>query len=142
MLCLDYNHGDIMEFLDAKLDLGRLNNANVSVLVDDEFFKAVENDEDIVLKFRGQAITKKADSEEENEEAFETRSIPARELWDRIIENSYNSAEPGILNIGLANKMNNIHYYKPLIPRIRVVKFGWKNTVAVAWVLSISVGTS
>ncbi len=115
MLCLDYNHGDIMEFLDAKLDLGRLNNANVSVLVDDEFFKAVENDEDIVLKFRGQAITKKADSEEENEEAFETRSIPARELWDRIIENSYNSAEPGILNIGLANKMNNIHYYKPLI---------------------------
>ena len=93
MLCLDYNHGDIMEFLDAKLDLGRLNNANVSVLVDDEFFKAVENDEDIVLKFRGQAITKKADSEEENEEAFETRSIPARELWDRIIENSYNSAD-------------------------------------------------
>ena len=82
------------------------------------------------MKFRGQAITKKADTEN-GEDGVETRSIPARELWDRIIENSYNSAGM-ILNIGLANKMNNIHYYKPLISTNPAVKFGWKNTVAVA----------
>jgi ribonucleoside-diphosphate reductase alpha chain len=118
MLCLDYNHGDIMEFLDAKLDLGRLNNANVSVLVDQDFFDAVENNEDITLKFRGQAISEgKVEVDEKGEPigAVETRTVSARMLWDRIIENSYNSAEPGILNVGLANKMNNIHYYKPLI---------------------------
>jgi ribonucleoside-diphosphate reductase alpha chain len=106
MMCLRYDHADIMEFLNAKLDLERLNNANVSVLVDDDFFKQVENNEDIVLKFRDRPVL----DSEGNE-----RTIPAQELWDKIIQNSYNSAEPGILNIGLANKMNNIHYYKPLI---------------------------
>jgi len=106
MMCLRYDHADIMEFLNAKLDLERLNNANVSVLVDDDFFKQVENNDDIVLKFRDRPVL----DSEGNE-----RTIPAKELWDKIIQNSYNSAEPGILNIGLANKMNNIHYYKPLI---------------------------
>jgi ribonucleoside-diphosphate reductase alpha chain len=106
MMCLRYDHADIMEFLNAKLDLERLNNANVSVLVDDDFFKQVENNEDIVLKFRDRPVL----DSEGNE-----RTIPAQELWNKIIENSYESAEPGILNIGLANKMNNIHYYKPLI---------------------------
>ena len=106
MMCLRYDHADIMEFLNAKLDLERLNNANVSVLVDDDFFKQVENNDDIVLKFRDRPVL----DSEGNE-----RTIPAQELWDKIIQNSYNSAEPGILNIGLANKMNNIHYYKPLI---------------------------
>jgi ribonucleoside-diphosphate reductase alpha chain len=106
MMCLRYDHADIMEFLNAKLDLERLNNANVSVLVDDEFFKQVQNNEDIVLKFRDRPIL--------DEEGVE-RTIPAQELWDKIIQNSYESAEPGILNIGLANRMNNIHYYKPLI---------------------------
>lgn len=106
MMCLRYDHADIMEFLNAKLDLERLNNANVSVLVDDDFFKQVENNEDIVLKFRDRPIL--------DDDGVE-RTIPAQELWGKIIENSYTSAEPGILNIGLANKMNNIHYYKPLI---------------------------
>ncbi len=91
MMCLRYDHADIMEFLNAKLDLKRLNNANVSVLVDDDFFKEVENNGDIVLKFRDRPIL----DAEGNE-----RVIPANELWNKIIENSYQSAEP---------------YYQPLI---------------------------
>jgi ribonucleotide reductase alpha subunit len=42
MLCLDAKHGDIQEFLEAKLDLAELNNANVSVVFSEdpeEFFK-------------------------------------------------------------------------------------------------------
>lgn len=77
----------------------RLKNANVSVLVDDEFFQLVENDGKIVFEWNGK----------------ETGSIPARDVWDIIINNSWESGEPGILNIGLANKMNNIWYHKPLI---------------------------
>jgi len=106
MMCLRYDHGDIEEFLNAKLDLQRLNNANVSVLVDDDFFAAVEADEDITLRFRDRPITDSDGNE---------RKVKARSLWNKIVENSYNSAEPGILNIGLANQMNNIHYAKPLI---------------------------
>lgn len=77
----------------------RLKNANVSVLVDDEFFQLVENDGKIVFEWNGK----------------ETGSIPAREVWNIIINNSWESGEPGILNIGLANEMNNIWYHKPLI---------------------------
>ena len=77
----------------------RLKNANVSVLVDDEFFQLVENDGKIVFEWNGK----------------ETGSILARDVWDIIINNSWESGEPGILNIGLANKMNNIWYHKPLI---------------------------
>ena len=77
----------------------RLKNANVSVLVDDEFFQLVENDGKIVFEWNGK----------------ETGSIPAKDVWNIIINNSWESGEPGILNIGLANKMNNIWYHKPLI---------------------------
>jgi len=106
MMALEYNHGDIMEFLDAKLDLGRLNNANVSVLVDDDFFAAVHADADIELKFRNKAIIDKEGN---------AKIVSAKKLWDKIIKNSWDSAEPGILNIGLANKMNTLSYYKPVI---------------------------
>ena len=106
MMALEYNHGDIQEFLDAKLDLGRLNNANVSVLVDDAFFDAVKEDSEIELKFRNMTIQ---DAE------GNPKTIPAKELWGKIIKNSWESAEPGILNIGLANKMNNLSYYKRVI---------------------------
>ena len=77
----------------------RLKNANVSVLVDDEFFKLVKEEGDIVFSWNGQ----------------ETGKVAAKEVWDLIVQNSWESGEPGILNIGLANEMNNIWYHKPLI---------------------------
>ena len=45
----------------------------------------------------------------------ELSRIPAREIWDIIVHNSWESGEPGILNEGLANEMNNIWYHQPLI---------------------------
>jgi ribonucleoside-diphosphate reductase alpha chain len=77
----------------------RLKNANVSVLVDQEFFDLVKSEGDIVFEWNGK----------------ETGKIPAKEIWDLIVQNSWESGEPGILNIGLANEMNNIWYHKPLI---------------------------
>jgi ribonucleoside-diphosphate reductase alpha chain len=77
----------------------RLKNANVSVLVDDEFFRLVKEEEDIVFTWNGK----------------ETGRILAKDVWDLIVQNSWESGEPGILNIGLANEMNNIWYHKPLI---------------------------
>tara|TARA_R110001592_G_scaffold88156_4_gene259735 strand:+ start:10570 stop:12486 length:1917 start_codon:yes stop_codon:yes gene_type:complete len=77
----------------------RLKNANVSVLVDDGFFDLVRDNEDIIFEWAGK----------------ETSRIPAKDVWDLIVQNSWESGEPGILNIGLANEMNNIWYHKPLI---------------------------
>ena len=77
----------------------RLKNANVSVLVDEEFFRLAESDEEVIFEWNGK----------------ETGRIKASEIWNLIVHNSWESGEPGILNIGLANQMNNIWYHKPLI---------------------------
>jgi ribonucleoside-diphosphate reductase alpha chain len=102
MLALGLSHGDIVEFLDKKLDLKQLNNANVSVIFDDNpelFFAKVAADEAWPLLHQGK----------------EVGSIPARVLWERIVRNALVGGEPGILNGYLANKMSNIWYVEPLV---------------------------
>jgi ribonucleoside-diphosphate reductase alpha chain len=105
MISLDFNHPDIEEFLSSKLDLKQLNNANISIVIPqgfttEKFIEMVQNSEDIDLIFGGLPSGK---------------TINARQLWDRVVENSWKSGEPGILNGYYANKMNNIWYHKPLI---------------------------
>lgn len=105
MLCLDLDHPDLEEFLKVKLDLNQLNNANISIVIPDDmptdqFVRAVREDGDIALSFNGVPSGK---------------SIKAKWLWEKMVENAWQSGEPGILNSYLANKMNNIWYHKPLI---------------------------
>lgn len=102
MFALSLTHGDIEEFLDAKLDLKQLNNANVSVIFDtdpEEFFAKVRADENYDLKFQSRVIG----------------TIPAKKIWLKIIRNALKGGEPGLLNGYLANKMSNIWYAAPLI---------------------------
>jgi len=95
MFCLNWNHPDIPEFLQVKLDKNELNNANISICVDKEFFKLLAEDGEIVYKWQG----------------IETGTrMKAKDLWDKIVENSWKSGDPGILNIGYANEMNTIDY--------------------------------
>ncbi len=101
MQCLSLSHPDIVEFLDKKLDLKELNNANVSIVFDDDperFFDLVRNEQDFPLIFQGKQVG----------------AIPARELWNRIVVNALKGGEPGILNGYLANKMSNIGYIERL----------------------------
>lgn len=101
MLALGLSHGDIVEFLDKKLDLKQLNNANVSVIFDDnpeKFFELVAGDGDWPLMHQGREVGK----------------LPARVLWERIVKNALAGGEPGLLNGYLANKMSNIWYVEPL----------------------------
>lgn len=103
MQCLNHDHPDIMTFLNAKLDLNELNNANISTVFMNEdpveFFKKVDNDEDMVLKHNGKVYGK----------------VKASLLWNKIIENSIRNGEPGILNGWYANKDSNISYHTSLI---------------------------
>lgn len=102
MLALEHDHGDIIEFLDEKLDLKKLNNANVSVIFRDNpehFFEKVRNDEEYELKHGSKIVGK----------------LKARFVWDKIIRNAITGGEPGILNMFLMNKMNNIGYYGQII---------------------------
>lgn len=105
MLALALNHPDVEEFLRVKLDHNELNNANISLIIPDDipterFVEMVENEEEIELKFNGTVTGK---------------TINAKWLWDKLVQNAYQSGEPGVLNGYLANQQNNIRYYKPLV---------------------------
>jgi len=102
MSALEHDHPDVIEFLDAKLDLGQLNNANVSVIFDkdpEDFFEAVKKDSTYPLVFGGRVV----------------KEVSAKEIWDKIVKNALRGGEPGILNGYLANRMNNVWYSDKLI---------------------------
>lgn len=83
MISMPIDHPDIEEFIDIKTDLNRITKANISVMITDEFMKAVENQEEFTCSFR---------IEEYNETI--TRVVDARKLFIRLCENNWNFAEP------------------------------------------------
>lgn len=99
MFCLKYDHPDLLEFLEAKLDKKELNNANVSVLIDDVFLKLLDDNEDIIFKWHGDELGR----------------VGAKFIWDKIVKNALESGDPGLLNLGLANAMNTISYRHDLV---------------------------
>jgi ribonucleoside-diphosphate reductase alpha chain len=94
MATLRCDHPDIEDFVTAKQDARRLRNFNLSVLVTDAFMEAVKADAPWPLTFAGEVY----------------RTLPARELWDRIMRATYDYAEPGVIFIDRINAMNNLRY--------------------------------
>ncbi|MEL6125833.1 MAG: adenosylcobalamin-dependent ribonucleoside-diphosphate reductase [Pseudomonadota bacterium] len=92
MATLRCDHPDVLDFVEAKRDPARLRMFNLSVLCTDAFMDAVEDGADWDLVF--------------NEEVY--RTIPARELWDRIMRATYDVADPGVIFIDRINKANNL----------------------------------
>ena len=86
MLTLSVRHPDILQFVDAKLDNTKVTGANISVRIDDAFMQAVANNTRYRLRFPVDAEVP----------AFETE-IEAAGLWNKIVHNAWQSAEPGIL---------------------------------------------
>lgn len=86
MISINVNHPDIMGFLDIKNDPERskVQFANISVKISDEFMRAVEQDKDFELKF-------------ENNKVRISKKIRARDLWEKIIKSAWASAEPGLI---------------------------------------------
>jgi len=83
-------HPDIFEFVNAKTEEGKLSNFNLSVALTDDFMKAVENNDDWNLQFDGCVL----------------QVIKARDLFNNIIENMWQSGEPGVIFIDTINKDN------------------------------------
>lgn len=90
-------HPDIEEYIRSKQQAGRLTKFNISVLIDDKFMRAVENDDFYELHFDGKVHKK----------------VKARELYDLIMESTYSRNEPGILYLDNANRYNPILYLGP-----------------------------
>ena len=99
MLMLDDTHPDVEEFITVKTNLGKLQGANLSVCISDGFMEAVKKDADWELSWKGEVY----------------RTVRARELWDKICEAAWASAEPGLHFMERSNKRSNTWYYEKLI---------------------------
>jgi ribonucleoside-diphosphate reductase alpha chain len=126
----DIGHPDALEFIRAKRENGRLRQFNLSLLVTDEFMKAVKGDGDWTLAFpigRQEYEAEKPDLTDAskfvwrewpytegyvaNEEGLVAckiyKTLPARRVWDVIMTSTYDFAEPGFILIDKVNEMNN-----------------------------------
>lgn len=86
MLSVSINHPDSEDFINAKLEQGKVTGANVSVRIDDEFMKAVKNEGEYTQKYPIFSANPKV-----------SKSVDANALWKKIVHNAWRSAEPGIL---------------------------------------------
>ncbi len=86
MLSVLIKHPDSEQFIDAKMEQGKVTGANVSVKIDDEFMQAVEANTEYVHSYptysKNPSFKKGSD---------------ARRIWNKIVHNAWKSAEPGIL---------------------------------------------
>jgi ribonucleoside-diphosphate reductase alpha chain len=94
MATMRCDHPDIEDFITAKQDSARLRMFNLSVLVTDPFMQAVKNDGSWELKFKGRIY----------------KTVPARDLWNKIMQGTYDYAEPGVIFIDRINQKNNLAY--------------------------------
>lgn len=94
MATMRCDHPDIEDFITAKSDAARLRMFNVSVLVTDAFMEAVKADGQHDLVFDGKTY----------------KTVSARGLWDKIMQSTYDYAEPGVIFIDRINHANNLSY--------------------------------
>jgi ribonucleoside-diphosphate reductase alpha chain len=101
------DHPDILAFVQAKGESGKLNNFNISVGITDEFMEAVVNDSPFELvhdvesndKLRSEGAYRREDGK------WVYARINPREVWDAIMQNTYNAAEPGVLFLDRINQI-------------------------------------
>jgi len=90
-------HPDFPEFITVKSDLQKIENANISAQLSDAFMEAVKNDEDWVMSF-------------ETDHELMSRVESARDLYNQMLENNLNYAEPGAQFIDTIRKYSNSDY--------------------------------
>ncbi|ATG42556.1 putative adenosylcobalamin(B12)-dependent ribonucleotide reductase [Phaeobacter piscinae] len=98
MATMRCDHPDIEAFITAKSDPARLRMFNMSVLVTDPFMEAVKADGSWELIFDGKVY----------------QTVQARDLWNKIMQATYDYAEPGVIFIDRINKANNLSYVEQI----------------------------
>ncbi|MBR6292201.1 MAG: adenosylcobalamin-dependent ribonucleoside-diphosphate reductase [Bacteroidales bacterium] len=86
MLSISIKHPDAESFIDAKMEQGTITGANVSVKITDEFMRCA---------MEGRPFVQQYPIDSPN--PIYTKEIDARALWNKIIHNAWQSAEPGVL---------------------------------------------
>jgi ribonucleoside-diphosphate reductase alpha chain len=98
MATMRCDHPDVEDFITAKSDPARLRMFNMSVLVTDAFMEAVKADGPWELVF--------------GDKVYHT--VQARDLWNKIMQGTYDYAEPGVIFIDRINQRNNLSYVEQI----------------------------
>jgi len=88
---------EIRKYVDKKVDVGSLEHFNISVVVNNEFLEKVESDGNWTFKFKQKSYG----------------TVPARTIWNKIVSNMVDCAEPGLINWSNFSK-NNSYYFAPV----------------------------
>jgi ribonucleoside-diphosphate reductase alpha chain len=117
MATLRCDHPDIEAFVAAKQRAGQLRHFNLSVLVSDAFMAAVRAGGAWPLVFpaakveaSGPTLMRAWSGSAEPVPCRIMRTVPARDLWDRIVKATFDTSEPGVLFIDRINGLNNLWY--------------------------------
>lgn len=86
MLSISVKHPDAEDFIDAKLEKGKVTGANISVKITDDFMDCVINNKPFIQQYPVDSKTPSI-----------VKEVDANRLWNKIIHNAWQSAEPGIL---------------------------------------------
>lgn len=123
MFMIDDWHPNVLDFIEAKRDLSKITNANVSVSVSDAFMTAVKNDLDWDLVFPDsshEAYDFKWDGDLQNwrAEGYPVKvyaTVKAREIWRKIAEAAWDNGEPGIVFLDRYNKQSTAGEHERII---------------------------
>lgn len=130
MATFDVGHPDVLDFIRAKREDGRLRQFNLSLLITHEFMQAVQEDGDWALAFPlnpAEVETDKLDVNDSSQVIWRYwpttknyitrddgmvacrvyRTLKARRIWDSIMASTYDFAEPGFILIDRVNELNN-----------------------------------
>ncbi len=120
MAALRCDHPDIEAFIDAKRQPGVLSHFNLSVQASDAFLQAVHDDAAWPLLFpqqpgeAGEVLWRAWPGQPGLQPCRVYRRVPARALWQRLLQAAYDSAEPGVLFTDTINRENNLAYCEQL----------------------------
>lgn len=84
MITIRVDHPDVLDFISVKKDLKKVNYANISIKITDEFMRAVEDDTNFELSFKNERIDYR-------------KTVKARDVWKQLVKAAWQSDEPGLL---------------------------------------------
>jgi ribonucleoside-diphosphate reductase alpha chain len=122
MLILNCWHPDVLDFINAKKEAGKITNANISVGITDDFMQAVKEDKpwDLIFPDTSDPLYgEKWDGnikrwQELGGKVIKHKTVRAADIWDNIITSAWSSAEPGMYFIDRANYYSNSWYFADL----------------------------
>jgi ribonucleoside-diphosphate reductase alpha chain len=118
---LRVDHPDIEDFITCKTNENAITNFNISVGITDAFMEAVRNDTDWELRFPDITSPEyrrfKGTLEQAQKDGIPIRTyrtVRARDLFEKIVDQAHHNGEPGMLFLDAANRANPVPHLYPL----------------------------